>query len=510
MTEEEVGKRLKNFDLVSDAFNAEPLENEFLDKFKTMLEDEFMMKLCNEVQGANDAKNLEKMREVLNEMRLIAECPELHSKSIGAIGGGFSSGKSTFINSFLEVAKPGERPEIILAEGETPVTAIPSYVVCNRKDFRIDGISFEGGRFHIDLEMYKSLSHKDEYVEKTFSFLGRLIIYTVVHAPMEDKYFSNLCLIDTPGYNSPQADSMKRDAATAIEAIKKAGFLIWLVNVERGTLEKSDIKFLKNLNRFGIKNGHPLYIVATNARQRTEKDIKKILDEFEKTLEKSHLSYEGITVYDSKKKKVYEQRKKPLHDFFMEHNKPSESYGVIKKKLNDVFADYIKVVVEKYNWANAKRKELLAIRRGVNSNEDNEMLNQSLTDLMRSKSFNPEGTVDDAVKKVRDIKDRFVTCLDDFCDKANIPRMENRFCIKCCEVIQGNETLCSKCMGKNARGGDATVKCPKCGKDQPGRVKFCSSCGESMSGAVSEKACSDCGTMLPGYAKFCDNCGGNV
>ena len=185
MTDEEIGQRLKNFDLISDAFNAEPLENEFLDKFKTMIEDDFMMKLCNEVQGANDAKNLEKMKGVLNEMRLIAECPELHSKSIGAIGGGFSSGKSTFINSFLEGVKPEEK----LAEGVNPVTVIPSYVVCDT-DFRISGISFEGGRFSIASEMYKNLSHDN--VKKSFSFLNRLVSYAAVHAPMKSEYFSNL------------------------------------------------------------------------------------------------------------------------------------------------------------------------------------------------------------------------------------------------------------------------------------------------------------------------------
>ena len=484
MTEEEVAQRLKNFDLVSDAFHAEPLENEFLDKFKTMLEDDFMMKLCNEVQGANDAKNLEKMRGVLNGMRLIAECPELHSKSIGAIGGGFSSGKSTFINSFLEVTKPGEKPEIILAEGDTPVTAIPSYVVNNRKDFRIDGISFESGRFHIDLEMYKSLSHKGQYVEKTFSFLGRLIAYTAVHAPMEDKYFSNLCLIDTPGYNSPKLENMKRDAATATGAIKKARFLIWLINIERGTLENSDIKFLKELDRFGTGNGYPLYIVASNARKKTDGDIKKILNEFENTLEKSHMNYEGITAYDSKKKRVYECRKKTLHDFLVEHNRPSGRYADLKKTLSDVFADYIKAIVEKYNWANTKRKEIKSIKLDALENgnigfDENDKLEESLNDLM--KSFKLEGTVDDAVKNVRDIRDRFVTCLDDFCEKIGIPKIEKYFCKSCGGEILGDGMLCEKCADKNARG-NATVKCPKCWKDQPGGVKFCSGCGGAMQG----------------------------
>ena len=444
MTDEEIGQRLKNFDLISDAFNAEPLENEFLDKFKTMIEDDFMMKLCNEVQGANDAKNLEKMKGVLNEMRLIAECPELHSKSIGAIGGGFSSGKSTFINSFLEGVKPEEK----LAEGVNPVTVIPSYVVCDT-DFRISGISFEGGRFSIASEMYKNLSHDN--VKKSFSFLNRLVSYAAVHAPMKSEYFSNLCLIDTPGYNPQASGSTKRDATTARDSIKKAGFLVWLIGLDvNGTIPKGDIEFLREMKLFGIKSEYPLYIVANKARVKTQSAIEEILKDFEKTLNEKHLRYEGITAYDSKSKKVYAHRKKPLFDFFAEHNKPSKRYAGLKQTLNEVFADYIGAVREKYDWADAKRKEIVSIRLDVRENvgpDEGDKLAESLNSLM--KSFKLEGTLEDANKKVRDIKDSFVTCLDDFCGKAKIPRIENRFCRKCGTVIQGNETLCGKCEGRN-------------------------------------------------------------
>jgi len=185
-------------------------------------------------------------------------------------------------------------------------------VVCG-EDSHVDGISFKGRRFDIDIDMYNSLSH--DYVKKSFPFeLNRIIFYTTVQTPMKTEYFENLCLIDTPGYNPPSAGNTRHDSENAKRYIEKAAFLIWMVGLDsNGIFPKSDIAFLKQLDLFNGNEGPPLYIVANKAGLRKPEDIEDILDKFEESLE--DFSYAGISAYDSKEKKQFTFRKKDLFEF---------------------------------------------------------------------------------------------------------------------------------------------------------------------------------------------------
>ena len=56
------------------------------------------------------------------------------------------------------------------------------------------------------------------------------------------------CFVDTPGYNNSDkanASNGKTDKATAQEAMKEGNVLLWLVDIERGTITTDDIKMIK-------------------------------------------------------------------------------------------------------------------------------------------------------------------------------------------------------------------------------------------------------------------------
>jgi membrane protease subunit (stomatin/prohibitin family) len=53
----------------------------------------------------------------------------------------------------------------------------------------------------------------------------------------------------------------------------------------------------------------------------------------------------------------------------------------------------------------------------------------------------------------------------------------------------------------------ATVKCGKCGADNPASAKFCNTCGNQLSGKVK---CPSCGVENALGAKFCNNCGNKL
>ena len=172
------------FAFVSDILKARPEENSHIAEFESLVSKDFT-EFCEEVSGLNQMKDVSKFDQILDEMRLIKNCPPLHSKMVGAIGGGFSSGKSTFINSFML------DNSISLATGIVPVTAIPSYVICGESP-SIKGISYRGGSFDIESSVYKALAH--ENLKKIDFDLKEILSYITLKARLDAEYFGNICL----------------------------------------------------------------------------------------------------------------------------------------------------------------------------------------------------------------------------------------------------------------------------------------------------------------------------
>ena len=75
---------------------------------------------------------------------------------------------------------------------------------------------------------------------------------------------------------------------------------------------------------------------------------------------------------------------------------------------------------------------------------------------------------------------------------------------------------CSKCGHENPEGAKfclecgseivSGIKCPKCGHMNPDGAKFCLECGSKLGGMV----CPNCGAELKPDAKFCMNCGTKI
>lgn len=65
------------------------------------------------------------------------------------------------------------------------------------------------------------------------------------------------------------------------------------------------------------------------------------------------------------------------------------------------------------------------------------------------------------------------------------------------------------------RGAQSTIRCTRCGIDQPAGTKFCGRCGASLGGAAIawnaprpvESLCPGCNTTYPAGTKFCGRCG---
>jgi len=467
MTDNDI--KIRNYDLISSALAALPVDNPHVKRFAELIDKDFTA-FCDVEPAINDVIPIRRLMAIRDDMQRIANCPQLYSKVIGAIGGGFSSGKSAFANSFLDTR------EVELAEGIRPVTAIPSYVISYEKP-SIQGVSYKGGVFPIALELYRDISHE---MLKSFSFdLKDIILYTTVLAPMRADLFKNICLTDTPGYNPPRTGTEKKDLETAQAYIRDAEFLIWMVALDsNGTIPLSDLEFLDTMD-FGKEDGKPLYVIGTKAELKPAEDLSDILDEFAESLDDAGLCCEGLCAYSAKQKKVYDFREKDIYQFLADHNTNSHIYTNFTNALHEVFKGYVQEIHRDFDEKDAKRREVKrllfnALESGaIGADEASSKLEEGLNELLQY--FQTEETKEQRLARACKLRDAFKECIDAFCADAGIEREEKRFCTNCGAQIQHGKDVCEFCSTLITGLGK---RCRKCSSNLDIDAKFCSQCGE--------------------------------
>lgn len=122
---------------------------------------------------------------------------KLIGKNVVALGGGFSSGKSSFLNSIL-----GQE---ILPSDIDPSTSVPAYLI-NSDETEVCGINAFESKIFMSPEEVGLIAHgfgKDDEdgMEVT---LGHLLCSLFIASPNQP--FKHLALLDTPGYSKPDSD----------------------------------------------------------------------------------------------------------------------------------------------------------------------------------------------------------------------------------------------------------------------------------------------------------------
>ena len=469
---EEQQKAARVFALITDILKAQPKDNIHIQQFHNLVRSE-LKNFFNKATELNRMDTIDKFEKIETEMNLIANCPLVHSKMVGAIGGGFSSGKSTFINSFML------DESVRLATGIVPVTAIPSYVICGETS-DISGISYRGGSFKIEADMYKDISH--ELLKKLDFDLKEILRYITVTAKLDGEYFSNICLIDTPGYNAPSVGTTEQDKTVARDYIKDAKFLIWVIGLDStGTFPKNDLDFLNNPDLdFGKNDAKSLYIVANKARIITPSNRPKILEQLQEVLDDYGIRYEGISIYDSEKKEEYLYDGMPVKEFLKKQNVATQKYVELAVPLKKIFMQYENEIRKKYDSDKEYQRK---IQRLILDGMENEIINitsgaKSLLEdgLNELKSYLKPGDLNQTLKIVNDIQKDFFDCIDLFCDEIGIQKIELPALESEIEIRQADT--------------DTTEEKPKI--EIPKKKKFCDKCGTKLS--ESDNFCPKCGT----------------
>ena len=187
------------------------------------------------------------------------------------VAGGFSSGKSSFLNRLTNSAN-------LLPTGVEPVSVVKTYLYCskNNHNIHVKGVNHKNVLVTLDPGVLQAIQHANQSNIYLASVLEKLF----VEIPSNE--LDELVFIDTPGYNnSDKANESngKTDRETALEALGEGNVLFWLVDCERGTTVNDDLEIIKNFN------GKKVFIF-NKADKKGEAESKSIVEQAAQTLYK--------------------------------------------------------------------------------------------------------------------------------------------------------------------------------------------------------------------------------
>lgn len=301
-----------------------------LQKFSSLIHDDFLALASGE--GPAGRLAIEGMLSLEADLRALATLP-IRQKRIGAIGGGFSAGKSAFINSFLS-------GQIRLPVEIEPTTAIPTYVTSGPES-GIVGHTRNGGQFELDTDLYRELKHG--WLEGMGFNIRDLVPCLSLQAPTIGDFPTNVCLIDTPGYDPADGNAtMARDRSATLAILQGADFLIWLVPLKSGTISHTDLEFLTE-TEFG-RAKKPLYIVATKADELSASSWTLVMDRIADGLKQQSISTNGIAVHCAnpawEKPGSLPVFGQSLEEFLREQDRPGELFDNLPIRLKAILDDF--------------------------------------------------------------------------------------------------------------------------------------------------------------------------
>ncbi|MFP6344587.1 acyl carrier protein [Helicobacter pylori] len=339
----------ERYDLIARILNAKT-NNEGLEEYQSILDNEFL----EFASGVDSLKEKEiallTLQEIKKELQLVASYPSLFQKTIVAVGGGFSAGKSTFLNNLLGL-------KLKLPEDMNPTTAIPTYCLKGKKEVLM-GFSQNGGMVELP-----HLAFDHQFLKSLGFNLKEIMPFMLLSAPSVP--FEFLCFIDTPGYNPGNQGYTGGDKEASKESLKHAKHILWLISCERGGIESDDLEFLQELYE---EEGKQVFIVLSRADRRTKSQLEEVAKQIRETLENNGIEFLGIGAYSatryqeikefSEKSKVFNS----LEEFLMKLNQRSEKQNEILESLYEVHSMYEKAIKQDASQFKRYQKTLHSIK----------------------------------------------------------------------------------------------------------------------------------------------------
>ncbi|MFT2772542.1 dynamin family protein [Helicobacter pylori] len=338
----------ERYDLIARILNAK-MENEGLEEYQSILDNEFL----EFASGVDSLKEKEiallELQEIKKELQLVASYPSLFQKNMVAVGGGFSTGKSTFLNNLLGL-------KLKLPENIDPTTAIPTYCLKGKREVLM-GFSQNGGMVELP-----HLAFDHQFLESLGFNLKEIMPFMLLSAPSVP--FEFLCFIDTPGFNSANQGYTGGDKEASKESLKHAKHILWLISCERGGIESDDLDYLQEL----YEEGKQVFIVLSRADRRTKSQLEEVAKQIKETLKDNGIEFLGICAYSATRYQEYKEFSKKSHvfnsleQFLMKLNQRSEKQNEILGYLYEMLLMYEKAIKQDASQFKRYQKALHSVK----------------------------------------------------------------------------------------------------------------------------------------------------
>ncbi len=338
----------ERYDLIACILNAK-IENKGLEEYQSILDNEFL----EFASGVDSLKEKEiallALQEIKKELQLVASYPSLFQKNMVAVGGGFSAGKSTFLNNLLGL-------KLKLPEHMNPTTAIPTYCLKGKKEILM-GFSQNGGMVELP-----HLAFDHQFLNSLGFNLKEIMPFMLLSAPSVP--FEFLCFIDTPGFNAAKQGYTDGDKQASKESLQHAQNILWFISCESGEIHEDDLEYLQEL----YEEGKQVFIVLSRADSRTKRQLEEIAIKIKETLEDKGIEFLGIGAYSATRYQEIKEfsEKSPVFDslekFLKKLNKRSEKQNEILSVLYDVCLAYEKAIEQDANQFKRYQKALHSVK----------------------------------------------------------------------------------------------------------------------------------------------------
>lgn len=288
-----------------------------------------------------------------------------------AIAGGYSSGKSSFLNGLMQ-------KEEFLPTSIEPTSLVNTYINCSkdRQKIVVRGENLKGDLVLLNNDVLDSIRHTNK-LTAVANVLKRLII----EVPSSET-LSQITFIDTPGYDNSQKVSTETglsDYETAKKSFKDADVIFWCANI-KSQVTSSDFEFIQECEG----NDKPIVVILTRRLSiSSDAEVKRILKTVFDSCSKHFKKVVDIIAFDKvESSKIFSYKGNTLKSLILEIRKVSHAKTAIHKTKNICTCLFDAELRESQNLLQHKKEEredlLIRLGKARKQNWDN---NDYITDL---------------------------------------------------------------------------------------------------------------------------------